>query len=213
MVHRLIYIAQHRPDMEAQARKAIAGAQHPASVIVMTVHRFRRNLFFYYECDGISIEPDALFPGLIPYLEPVPCGEEPRHFAQMMDIFHYHVPGETSTWRKDNAGEPWPRLVYLKPDMYASYIFYHWQLQEEQPGNGPKYGVIAAHENLLYFYLERPFVQETTDYPGKLATKNTPGGWGPLMDQHFIPWTGVADDQKYWREDLELLFNARHQFG
>jgi len=199
--------------MEAQAREALASTVFPPSVIVMTVHKFRRNLFFYYESDGAPIDPDMLFLELVPYLEPVPFKDEPRYFAQLMDIFHYHVPGELSAWRKDDIAEPWVRLSYLEPDMYASYIFYHWQLQEERPGDGAKYGIIAMYENLLYFYMERPHIVEPVDYPGKLSTNNTPGDWGTLMGPHFIPWPDTTGDQSVMRWDLELVLNVRHKFG
>jgi len=204
-----MYIAQHVPGAEDQAREALSQCTLPDAIIALTAHRFRRNLYFYYECDGEPIAPEAIFPGLVAHLEPIPCRDEPRHFAQMIDIFHYQVPGERAAWRTGEAGEPWVRIAMIKPDMLASYIFYHWQLQEERPGDGPKYGVIAVHENMLYFYMERPFTAEPATYPGKLTTSNTPGGWGELMNPHFIPWPDTTPDQALFRDDLEPLLDAR----
>lgn len=57
--------------------------------------------------------------------------------------------------------------------MIGSYIYYHYQLQEERAFLGDKYEIIAMHENLLFAYqglskvLGEPLASE------KLQTKGT----------------------------------------
>ena len=75
----------------------------------------------------------------------------------------------------------------LKAEMVSSYIFYHYQYQEEKPGDWAKYASIYLHENLMFFYLEDPDSPETPPYTGRLDTSNTPGKWTELMNQHFLP--------------------------
>lgn len=68
----------------------------------------------------------------------------------------------------------------MKPEMVSSYIFYHYQLQEERPACGNKYGLISITENLLFFYTEEPVVKEEALYDGRMKTANTPGNWTEL---------------------------------
>jgi len=83
--------------------------------------------------------------------------------------------------------------------MVSSYIFYHFQLQEEQPGAlGSKYGLISQHENLLFFYMEKPDVAESESYAGHLKTQHTPPNWGDVMDPHFQPWPD-DEGERLWR--------------
>jgi L-rhamnose mutarotase len=97
------------------------------------------------------------------------------------------------------------RLIYLRPEMVSSYIFYHFQLQEEKPGAlGSKYGLISQHENLLFFYMEKPDVAENESYAGHLKTQNTPPNWGDVMDPHFQPWSD-EDGERLWRP-IECVF-------
>lgn len=131
-----------------------------------------------------------------------------RRWAPMTDIFHYHQPAPGTVWRHPGRlTEPYGRLARLKPEEAASYIYHHYQYQEEKPGDGDKYGMIGLHENLLFFYSEQPATLEPAAYPGKLNTSLKPERWAEAMEPHFIPWTGVPAGQELWRK-LELVLHA-----
>jgi hypothetical protein len=89
-------------------------------------------------------------------------------------------------------------------EMVASYIFYHFQYQEEKPGDGDKYGIIGIHEDLLFFYCEMPTYMEEPSYQGLLNTNNTPAQWVQLMQKHFNMWPDAKDKNDNWR-DAEVL--------
>lgn len=81
--------------------------------------------------------------------------------------------------------------------MVSSYIFYHFQRQEEYPGEGDKYGAIYIIENMLIMYLEQPTEKDEVEYEGLLKTQNTPKElWGQLMSEHFIAW---ENGEKKWQ--------------
>ena len=82
--------------------------------------------------------------------------------------------------------------------MVSSYIFYHFQLQEEEPRGPARFGTIGIHENLLFFYVESPCFVEPPYYPRLLATHNTPKEWTAAMTPHFQPWPN--DGEPVWRE-------------
>ena len=208
MITRFVYRAQIRKDRMEQAQEIMDRTVMPEDVVTIGVFRFERNLFFYYELSGEERRPDALFPGLSVCLEECPFEEEKRHYIRMYDIFHYNKPVEGENWRSIPMGRQVGRLIHLRPEKVASYIFYHHQLQEEYPGCGCKYGLIAIHENLLFFYLEFPEIAEEATWKGALDTKNSPrAAWGDLMNEHFQFW----DDERFpcWRDDLELVYSKR----
>lgn len=208
LVSRLVYRAQLLPGHEEEARCLLNAASLPEDIVTLSVFRFRRNLFFYYECAAALHTPNELFPALANCLETVPFEEEKRHYVRMNEVFHYNRPTENGLWRDAEQNQPYARLNRLRPEMIASYIFYHHQLQEEKPGCGDKYGLIALDENLMFFYEERPYRMEKALYEGELSTHNTPGDWGTLMSRHFLPW---EDTSAVWREDLELIYCKRCQ--
>ena len=69
-------------------------------------------------------------------------------------------------------------LMTIRPEKLASYIFYHHQLQEEDPGCGAQHAVIAMHENLLFHYMENPENENCLVAKGSLNTHNTPRSLG-----------------------------------
>lgn len=96
------------------------------------------------------------------------------------------------------------RVAHLKPEMVASYVYYHYQLQEEHAFHGPKYEIIGIHENLLFGYQEFPAIIEEPILPKKLATSGTPEDWNESrMDLHFQPW---PDGHLYFKP-IETLFS------
>lgn len=161
--------------------------------------------YLYYECIGEAEKPESLFPSAKDYLKQWPNGS---FFARMYDVFHYNRPLSAEHWqRKQKPQKFWARLAHLKPEKVSSYIYYHYQMQEEKPGNGDKYGIIGLLGNTLFFYCEEPMVQETALYDGLLKTHNTPDDkdWQPIMDTHFESWNGRTVDGAPWLE-LEMIF-------
>ncbi len=208
MISRYVYRAQILRDQMDQAQKILDRTVMPEDVVTISVFRFHHNLFFYYELSGEEKHPDQLFPELKTCLESCPFEEELRHYVRMYDIFHYNRPTEDASWRNREMGTPVGRILHLRPEKVGSYIFYHQQLQEEYPGCGSKYGLIALNENLLFFYIERPEVVEEATWKGFLDTRNSPRSeWGKLMDEHFQFWQEGPNPR--WRDDLDLVYSKR----
>lgn len=158
-------------------------------------------LFLYYECAGSPVPPEALLPGASEHLAVWPGGETGRRWAPMTDVFHYQHPVSAQHWeRRSTEGKPYGRMALLKPEEAASYIYYHYQYQEERPGDGDKYGIIGLHENVLFFYAEKPDTREPAPYEGKLKTSLRPDHWAEVMEPHFIKWEGASDGQELWRK-------------
>ncbi|MDO3412560.1 hypothetical protein QWJ34_22535 [Saccharibacillus sp. CPCC 101409] len=161
---------------------------------------------------GEDVEADAalrrLLPGARDVLAAWPGASEPKVFAPMTDIFHYQRPHGREHWRRKAPAEAYGRIARLKPDMTASYVYYHHQYQEEKPGDGNKYGVIGLHENLLFFYAERPAVLEPAPYAGTLNTSNTPEDWGAAMRPHFIEWADMPESERVWL-NLDRVLEVR----
>ncbi len=177
-------------------------------LMTLSIFNWNDTLFLYYECIDEIFDPDKLVGELNSCLEEWPGLDSTRHWVPMMDIFHYNRPINTDHWRrKQPVQKRCARITRLKDDMFSSYIFYHYQLQEEKPSIvGNKYGIIAVHENLMFFYHEEPVVVEKPSiYEGKLKTQNTPPNWGELMKPHFIFWEDTEDSQKIWR-NIDVVF-------
>ena len=117
------------------------------------------------------------------------------------EIFHYSVPMNEKQRQRKTDKTPLFRLNQLKWGRIASYIFYHFQYQEESTGGGDRYGVIFLAGDTLVFYEEMPTEEETEKLCGILNTSNTPHNqWGALMEEHF------ADE---WRQ-IENLSRSRY---
>lgn len=177
----------------------------------LSLFQWGSQLFVYYECpgDGPPADPHMLLPDAPEVLRVWPGGAEDRRWAPMADIFHYQAPVEGLSWRTSQGnGTPYGRLARLEPDKIASYIFYHYQYQEEKPGDGCKYGIISLHEDLMFFYSEKPYLVEKAPYRGKLNTSNTPTDWGAVMDPHFVKWP----DSRPWL-DIPLVLHAEIEQG
>jgi len=173
---------------------------------IMTVgcFKWKSSLFLYCECIRNRLDPDWLLPELAPYLEEWPGQDEPRKWVPMIDVFHFNEPASAVHWlRKEHVERRVGRVAHLKPEMAASYIYYHYQLQEERAFHGPKYEIIAMHENLLFGYQEFPAIVEPPVVPGKLETKGTPENWSDSrMDLHFQPW----EDGHLFFKPIDTLF-------
>jgi len=214
-VHRCVYRAQARPGQEAVAAAALCTHVEtrplgfaPGDVMTVSLFQLGRHFFAYWESVDLAVAPAALFGADHSALLGWPGEDAPRLFAPMLDIFHWQSPADVAHWRRKAPAERISgRLARLKPEMASSYIFYHYQLQEEKPGSFDKHCLIGMHENLLFFYQELPAVVEPLPRPGKLTTKNTPDDWHGTMFPHFILWDDAPPGEEIWRQ-VELLFHV-----
>jgi hypothetical protein len=213
-IHRTLYRAQIKPGQEPAALATLKEQVDAlnlgfATGNLMTISLFRwgAHLFAYWESIGSTITPEMLFGDMSTLLESWPGAAAPRSFVPMLDIFHWQEPAGVEHWRrKAPIDRISGRLARLNPAMAGSYIFYHYQLQEERPGSVDKYGQISLHENLIFFYQELPAIVEEPAIKGKLTTSNTPDHWHDVMFPHFVLWDDVAPGQEIWRE-VEVVFN------
>ncbi|NOV01070.1 hypothetical protein [Paenibacillus planticolens] len=196
MIIRMIFRAEWKQGQEAIGREALErSGQAPklverGKVMTAAAYSWRNNLFLYYECMDCQVTPDEIAGSAVPFLKDWPGHSEPRKWIQMIDVFHFNEPASNEHWlRKQTVEKRVGRVAHLKPEMISSYIYYHYQLQEERAFTGDKYEIIAMHENLLFGYQEFPKVIEEPVMPGCLSTKGTPENWNDSrMDLHFQPW-------------------------
>ncbi|KWX77799.1 hypothetical protein AMQ84_11175 [Paenibacillus riograndensis] len=174
----------------------------------LSIFKGGKELFLYYECGGERHEPEKLLADNGELLQVWPGGEQPRWWVPMMDIFHYQQPVSREYWKRSQGERtPFGRVAVLKPEQVSSYVYYHYQYQEERPGDGDKYGIIGLHENLLFFYSELPATVEPVPYSGKLTTNLRPEHWGEVMEPHFIKWGDAQPDQEIWKK-LTMVLNV-----
>jgi hypothetical protein len=212
-IYRQMFRAQSQPGQADACADGFAALQpelqqriERGQLLTASVFRWGEQFFFYTECIAIPLEAEDLYGPAADMLLVWPGGEDGRRFIPLMDIFHCVEPQGLDHWRRKTAPERiFAKVARLKPEMISSYIFYHYQLQEERPGNFDKYCLIGIHENLLFFYLEHPFVVEPPPAPGKLSTKHTPDHWQDVMDPHFDLWADAPAGQAIWR-DIETIF-------
>ncbi|GAB2697491.1 hypothetical protein ACFQWB_05230 [Paenibacillus thermoaerophilus] len=208
---RLIYRAQllEGGDDEGVARiRELAGEAREllrdGKLMTIAVYRWRRHVFLYAESVRGEFSPDETFGAAADRLEDWPGLERKRKWVPMIDVFHFNEPADAEHWRRKTPVERRVgRVAHLKPEMVASYIYYHYQLQEERAFLGDKYEIIAIHENLLFGYQEFPKVIEEPVLPRKLQTKGTPEPWElSRMDLHFQPW----EDGHLYFKPIETVF-------
>ncbi|WP_340025837.1 hypothetical protein MHI24_11980 [Paenibacillus sp. FSL K6-1096] len=218
-MQRCLYRAECREDANPSA---FLGAQtrllnermDRLDLAQLSIFQDGKQLFLYYECTSRELEPEQLFEGAAEILKEWPGGEQARLWVPMMDIFHYQQPVSAEHWKRNHtAGTPYGRVAALKPEQVASYVYHHYQYQEERPGDGDKYGIIGLHENLLFFYAELPATVEPAPYAGKLTTNLRPDNWGEVMDPHFRKWSEMPPDQAIWKKLALVLTIPRPHTG
>lgn len=213
-IQRFVYRTQCKSAMETLTiahftAQTTALKQRIMNGTLMTaaVFQWQTHFFVYYESLRQPLTPSDLFGDMRDLLEAWPGEVQKRTFVPMLDIFHCQEPANIEHWRRKQPPERLlGRITRLKPNMGSSYIFYHYQLQEERPGSFDKYGLIAMHENLLFFYQELPAIVETPPIPGKLTTANTPPDWQAVMFPHFTLWENAKPGQEIWQEIDLLLY-------
>ena len=217
-IHRSLYRAQAKAGQAEVAvaalstqAAALALGTTPGDLMTISLFRWGNQIFAYWESIDEPRMPESIFGLNAEHLALWPGAATPRTFVPMMDIFHYLAPENlhgdpVENWRrKAPVAQAWGRLARLQPPMVSSYIFLHYQLQEEKPGSGDQYGIIALHEDLIFFYQERPAVVQSAQIPGKLRTTNTPDHWHDVMFPHFHRWDDAPPGQEIWREIEPLL--------
>jgi hypothetical protein len=193
---RMIYRGQWKQGQEEQGLQILGEPEAARRLVaageMMTIGAFswRNQVFLYYECVERDIHPEEMFESLKDYLVDWPGHAEMRKWIPMVDVFHFNEPVSAEHWlRKQPVERRVGRVAHLKPEMIASYVYYHYQLQEERAFLGDKYEIIAIHENLMFGYQEFPKVVEEPLAPKKLNTSGTPVNWNDSrMDLHFQPW-------------------------
>lgn len=140
------------------------------------------------------------------YLEEWPGEKESRFSVPMIDIYHDGVSSDPASWRGDRLIEKRVgSFAKLKPEMAASYIFYHYQMQEEKPESFNKTYTIGLWGSLLFSYYEWPASLGEAKPMGLLSTNNTPENWHAVMQPHFLPWEHAVNDQEYW-QSAEFIY-------
>ena len=213
LIYRSLYRAQSQPGLESAAaaqftahKTALQPLITAGHLLTASVFQWRSHFFAYWESIGQPLPPVDLFGEMTELLQPWPGDNAPRTFVPMTDIFHCQEPVDLAHWRrKQPIAQIQGRITRLKPEMASSYIFYHYQLQEEKPGSFDKHCLIGMHENLLFFYQEIPPVVEALPRPGKLTTKNTPDDWHGTMFPHFVLWDDAPPGEEIWRQVAVLL--------
>lgn len=211
MISRMIYRGIWKPGQQEAGLQALREDAKVRQLVreedLMTAAAFswRDNVFLYYECIHREVHPLEVAGAAAPHLIDWAGETELRKWIPMVDVFHFNEPADREHWlRKEPVERRTGRVAHLKREMMASYIYYHYQLQEERAFLGDKYEIIAMHENLLFGYQEFPKVIEEPVVPGRLATKGTPENWGDSrMDLHFQPW---EDDGYLYFKPVEPVY-------
>ena len=181
---------QPTEDCLEACRHAILLAKQNGKILTGEIFHWQNNLFLYFESLNAPVSPEKLLLALNGFLSPWPGTEALRYWVPMMDIFHFNEPQSLEHWRRKTPLEARVGKVgVLRPEIVASYIYYHYGLQEERTFGGDKYEIIALHENLLFGYFELPAIVEEPLHKQRLNTQSMPQNWlDAKIPSHFIPW-------------------------
>jgi L-rhamnose mutarotase len=188
-----------------EEKDQIEASLSAAGINLFKLFKFDNQLFVYAESADpvLSLElPAKVTSALID--SPGDFGDQ--KFVPMLDIFHDAIPRVESAWREPGAPiTSLGSIVYLRPEKYCSYVFYHFQLQEEGLRKFNKRYIIGALENCLFSYQEFPAVIDATNHDRVLDTNVSPENWVELMGEHFQPWPEGLDIEKPWKEMEEIF--------
>ncbi|MGO4497664.1 hypothetical protein AB4114_17445 [Paenibacillus sp. 2RAB27] len=122
----------------------------------------------------------------------------------MIDVFHDGIPDED--WRGNHSmDERVGSIARLKPEMVPSYIYYHYQKQEESPNSFNQTYMIGMYNRLIFSYHELPSRISSITRQGLLTTKQSPTNWHEVMYPHFDLWEEAIEGQQIWRKMERLL--------
>ncbi|OZB98824.1 hypothetical protein [Paenibacillus sp. XY044] len=208
-IFRAVWNGEGSPRSFFRARErelSLAEAMNRLQVDNLSLFADREQLFLYYECLSEPVPPECLLIETGQRLAEWPGGAPGRRWVPMTDIFHYQRPVSNPQWaRAHHDRTPYGRMALLRPEQMARYVYYHYQYQEEKPGDGDKYGIIGMHENLLFFYSELPETLTPPPYEGRLKTMLKPENWAEVMEPHFIKWEAAPEGQDIWRKLMLVL--------
>lgn len=192
------YIADCLPVWE----KAVADGK----LLSGTVFTLEDQIFVYYECT-VPFCIEEYLPKIGEYVYLWPGQAKPRPYIPMVKLYQSIPMEEVRDWKRKKPVTPYLRVSRMDIDKLQSYIFYHYQLQEEEPGHNGRYLGIWDSEDWCVLYneenSERPI---DTDYQGKLSTHDCPiSQWHEYMTPHFIFW---PDGEKYHDADILLHVQA-----
>ncbi|WNR43463.1 hypothetical protein [Paenibacillus roseipurpureus] len=140
------------------------------------------------------------------WLERWPSPAGPCLAVRMPDIYHDGVPMDRQSWRDGRTIERRVgSLARLKSEYVSSYVFYHYQVQEEKPEHFNKTYTIGLYDGLIFSYAEHPSVVSRVKPQGKLSTSNTPANWHEVMEPHFDHWTDASGERTPWRPMRHLI--------
>lgn len=188
MIYRFMFVGYSK---DVHSVKITADKRYYVSLSYRECHECNAyKVYMYVESNEENVSPELLADGA---LMKYPNGTK---WERANEIFHYSRPVNKEQWRrKAKQKTPYIMVNRLKPEKVSSYIYYHYQYQEEYPGDGDRYGVIYLHGQQMVFYLEHPTEAETETIEGALHTKHTPiDQWQTLMDEHFADqWRGIEN--------------------
>lgn len=154
----------------------------------ISIFTYENMAFMYLESKNEQVDPTLVVNA---DMKMYPDG---TYWENMSEIFHYSMPQSDESWKRTQQKTPQLRINYVRHGMIASYIYYHFQYQEEYPCDGDKYGMIFHSGDMLLLYTESP-CEYAEPYKGLLDTKNSPldDDWAELMekghfDQQFGGW-------------------------
>jgi hypothetical protein len=209
MFFRGIYKSYLKPDIDFDDADrffvvACERLLNDKSINAISLFRFGKIIALYYESSDKEPDVESLLKDVSDNLC---CISEESHkiWTRMWELFHFSSYVNPEQWERTLENKQGiMRVNRLKYDTFSSYVYYHYQLQEEHPGFGDKYGIICFDDGLMCFYLEEPTEIEKSPARGKLSTDNSPlERWNELMGQHFIPW---EDTDKPWK-DMKTIYS------
>lgn len=210
MLKRMVYRASLKKEKTQKGLELIKQSFNKCKRLVeeeklmtCSLYKWEQSIFLYYECIDNAIRPKEIFSSLENCLEDWPGKIEERKWIPMIDVFHFNEPVNKEHWRRKSPVERRVgKVAYLKAEMVSSYVYYHYQLQEERAFFGDKYEIISLHENLLFGYFEFPKVIEEPIVNKKLNTNGTPKNWHDShMELHFLPW----EDGTHFFKEIEQI--------
>lgn len=123
-----------------------------------------------------------------------------RLAVPLIDVFHDGVPSNPASWRGDRQiDERIGSIARLKTEKVSSYIFYHYQKQEESTTSFNQTYMIGALGTWLFSYHELPGLLSEQKPQGLLNTQQSPVNWHEVMLPHFEPWEDAAEGPVLWR--------------
>ncbi|MEF2245280.1 hypothetical protein [Paenibacillus sp. IITD108] len=209
-MNRWMYRAQVKPGKQQLLQEALRDVQESWKEALVkkgaetcSIFAFEHSLFIYVEAAFDS--KDWSWPEEVhQWLEPWPdLAEEHTYQVFMPNVFYDGTVSEAQICRQQRESiERIGSIAVLKPDMVSSYVFYHYQMQEEMPGSFNQSYCIGLHGALLFSYYELPAIKGASRV-GKLATNHTPSNWHDVMAGHFT--TGQGAEKSVWTK-LDIWF-------